>query len=118
MAAKDWQLVKPQAWFQSPVIQLNNGTYGTNQKYQGGQPIPAQGVESKMEITKADLDASNLETLEHINVKVWIQHDTRGEVEVEIVSPGGFKSVLGGARPSDKDGNGYPGWTFMSVKHW
>jgi len=61
---------------------------------------------------------NNLETLEHITVKVWISHTTRGEVEVELVSPNGIRSVLAGPRSSDKATTGYPGWKFMSIKHW
>ncbi|KAF4614570.1 hypothetical protein D9613_003149 [Agrocybe pediades] len=117
-AAEKWNLVKPQAWLETKTIQLNNGTFGTDKKYQGGEFIPAGGIESKMTITKEMLAESNVESLEHINVKVWINHASRGEVEVEIVSPGGIKSVLGGARSGDRDSSGYPGWSFMSVKHW
>ncbi|KDR81702.1 hypothetical protein GALMADRAFT_239833 [Galerina marginata CBS 339.88] len=117
-AAQAWKLVKPQAWLQSKTIQFANGTFGADKKYEGGEFIPAGGIESKMTFTKIMLEQSNLETLEHINVKVWINHAARGEVEVEIVSPNGIKSVLGGHRAGDRDGTGYPGWTFMSVKHW
>jgi kexin len=39
-------------------------------------------------------------------------------VEVEIVSPNGISSILGGARSADLNTNGYPDWIFMSVKHW
>jgi len=117
-AAQSWKLVKPQAWYTTKTIQLSNGTYGTDGKYYGGEFIPSGGLESKISITKTMLESSNFETLEHINVKVWIDHTTRGEVEVEVISPKGIRSVLAGARPGDRDGSGYPGWTFMSVKHW
>lgn len=86
--------------------------------YSGGEFIPAGGVESKIEITRQGLNEHNLEALEHITVKVWIEHTVRGDVEVEIVSPNGIKSILGGARSADMDSKGYPGWTFMSLKHW
>jgi kexin len=56
--------------------------------------------------------------LEHINVKVWINHTIRGAVEVEIVSPKGIKSILAKQRQQDNANTGFPGWTFMSVKHW
>jgi kexin len=59
-----------------------------------------------------------MEKLEHINVKVWIQHGKRGDVEVELRSPHGIRSVLAGKRSGDSATTGYPGWTFMSVKHW
>lgn len=117
-AAQTWKLVKPQAWLETKTIQLNNGTFGPNKKFNGGEFIPAEGIDSKMTITKEMLEENNFEALEHINVKVWISHTTRGDVEVEIVSPKGIKSMLGGARPADRDGSGYPGWTFMTVKHW
>ncbi|KAF8965238.1 peptidase S8/S53 domain-containing protein [Flammula alnicola] len=117
-AAQSWKLVKPQAWLQTKAIQLNNGTFGSDKKYSGGEFIRSGGLESTMTITKKMLQQNNFESLEHINVRVWIEHTTRGEVEVEIVSPNGIRSVLGGARPGDRDGSGYPGWMFMSVKHW
>ncbi|PPQ71410.1 hypothetical protein CVT24_012228 [Panaeolus cyanescens] len=117
-AAQTWKLVKPQAWLETQTVQLSNGTFGPNKKFYGGEPIPADGIESKITITKEMLEENNFEALEHINIKVWINHTTRGDVEVEVVSPKGIKSMLGGARPADRDGSGYPGWIFMSVKHW
>lgn len=117
-AAQSWKLVKPQSWLQTKTIQHNNGTFGIEKQYLGGDFIPPTGIESKLTITKELMEQNNLESLEHINVRVWIGHATRGEVEVEIVSPNGIRSVLGAARASDKNGDGYPGWMFMSVKHW
>jgi len=71
-----------------------------------------------MTVTEDMLRENNFESLEHINVKVWINHTKRGDVEVEIVSPNGIKSILASMRRSDNAQTGYPGWTFMSVKHW
>lgn len=88
------------------------------EKYSGGQFIVPGGVTNSMAITSQMLQDNNFEKLEHINVKVWISHSRRGDVEVEVVSPNGIKSVLGGKRSQDKATSGYPGWTFMSVKHW
>lgn len=116
--AQTWKLVKPQAWYESMTVQLNNGTYGLDKKFFGGEPIGAGGIKSEIVITKEELNANNFEALEHINVKVWIDHKLRGDVEIEITSPGGVKSILSGIRPGDMNGDGYPGWTFMSVKHW
>lgn len=86
--------------------------------YTGGRFIGSGGVESKITVTQQMLEDNNFEKLEHVNVKVWIQHTRRGDVEVEIVSPNGIKSVLAGKRRFDNDDSGFPGWTFMSVKHW
>ncbi|KAI9065403.1 hypothetical protein FKP32DRAFT_1647634 [Trametes sanguinea] len=117
-AAQDWQPVKPQAWIDLPVVQLNNGTMDSFENASGGEPIPPDGIESKLTITQEMLDQHNFEKLEHITVKVWITHTRRGDVEVELVSPNGIRSVLAARRNSDNAKSGYPGWTFMTVKHW
>ncbi|KAJ7461457.1 peptidase S8/S53 domain-containing protein [Mycena latifolia] len=117
-AAQDWQVVKPQAWFHAKTIQIEGGVMPEFEEYSGGQLIGPGGVLSTMSVTKEMLAENNFEKLEHINVKVWIQHGKRGDVEVEIRSPTGIKSVLAGKRNGDNANTGYPGWTFMSVKHW
>ncbi|KAG6862079.1 hypothetical protein C0995_007209 [Termitomyces sp. Mi166 len=117
-AAQKWDLVKPQAWFDSPVVQLDDGEMDESKDYSGGTHIGPNGVMSKIRITRAMLKEHNFETLEHINVQVWIDHSRRGDVEVEIVSPNGIKSVLAKKRSGDEAETGFPGWVFMSVKHW
>jgi len=122
-AAKEWSLVKPQAWIETPTIQIDNGTMSEDYEYSGGRFISQdegdnKGVMSVMTITPEMLQENNFEALEHINVKVWISHARRGDVEVVLVSPNGVRSVLASQRNVDKDPNGFPGWTFMSVKHW
>jgi len=122
MAAKTWKLVKPQAWLHTKPEPLNDGrmekidkkTY----KYHGGVDISQSGVENMITITKADMDKHNLETLEHVDVRVWISHDRRGDIEVEVTSPNGIRSRLAARRWHDHSTHGYPGWRFMSIKHW
>ncbi|ESK94198.1 kex protein [Moniliophthora roreri MCA 2997] len=138
-AAKDWKNVKPQAWLKTKTVVLGDGKMTEDGVYSGGKfitPAPASpssgpgprspsersdpnaGVRSVIQITQEMLNEHNFEKLEHLNVKVWIDHAKRGDVEVEVTSPGGITSVLAGKRKSDQDTTGYPGWTFMSVKHW
>lgn len=118
-AAQSWKLVKPQAWVETDTVIHDNGVFDSKEnKYSGGKPIGNRGIESKMTITQEMLKESNFEKLEHINVKVWIDHTKRGDVEVEVISPNGITSVLAGRREGDSDKTGYPGWIFMSVKHW
>jgi kexin len=118
MAAREWKLVKPQAWIHLPVIQLAGGTMTPSEEMSGGEPIVPSGVSSVITITENMVKGHNFETLEHITVRVWIQHTKRGDVEVEIVSPNGVKSVLAAVRKIDTATTGFPGWRFMSVKHW
>ncbi|KAJ7685496.1 peptidase S8/S53 domain-containing protein [Mycena polygramma] len=117
-AAQTWSLVKPQVWFHTHTIQIEGGVMPEFEEYSGGQFIGDGGVVSHMTITRDMVVQNNLEKLEHINVKVWIQHGKRGDVEVELRSPTGIRSVLAGKRSGDSATTGYPGWTFMSVKHW
>jgi kexin len=117
-AAKDWELVKPQTWFTIDPIQINNGSMNILNEFSGGEFIVPGGIKSTATVTPAMLKKNNFDSLEHVNVKVWISHGKRGDVEVQLVSPNGIKSVLAAPRKSDADTFGYPGWTFMSVKHW
>ncbi|KAG8890161.1 pheromone processing endoprotease [Tulasnella sp. 332] len=117
-AAKTWSLVKPRAWIEMPQIEFNNATMSWSGEMEGGEPIPPGGMNSTMEFTETLLREKNFETLEHVTVKVWINHVKRGDVEVSLLSPNGVKSVLGGKRRYDEDKSGYPGWTFMTLKHW
>jgi len=87
-------------------------------EYEGGEPIGPHGNKNAIEITKEMILANNLETLEHIDVRVWINHTRRGDVEVELISPNGIKSVLAQARKRDDSKTGFPGWRFMTIKHW
>lgn len=116
--AQSWKNVKPQAWFEVPAIQIAGGTMNILKEMSGGEPIVPGGVRSSTRVTKSMMQSENFEKLEHVTVKVWISHTKRGDVEVEIVSPGGIKSMLAAPRRSDVATTGYPGWTFMSVKHW
>ncbi|KIY50809.1 hypothetical protein FISHEDRAFT_64425 [Fistulina hepatica ATCC 64428] len=117
-AALTWTLVPPQARMITETVVLDDGAMTPDGRYSGGRHIPEGGLTSVITITEEMTVANNLGPLEHINVKVWIDHQRRGDVEVEIRSPKGIRSVLGAPRKSDNDKSGYPGWTFMSVKHW
>lgn len=122
-AALAWSLVKPQAWYKSHTVVLNDGTaHGTPRapSYTGGMRIPKDGVGaiSTIKVTEELFQMHNLEALEHINVKVWISHERRGDVEVDLISPNGVRSMLAGARSGDDATTGFPGWTFMTIKHW
>ncbi|KAK3694580.1 pheromone processing endoprotease KexB [Podospora appendiculata] len=106
-AAKTWKSVKPQAWFYSPWIHVN-------------QPIPqgAEGVAVSFEVTQKMVDEANLERLEHVTVTMNIQHTRRGDISVDLISPNDVVSHLSTTRKYDDSKDGYDDWTFMSVVHW
>lgn len=121
-AALRWKLVKPQAWLHTEPIRLNEGKMfevsRENYTYSGGVEIGPEGIHSKMTITEQMMKDNNLENLEHVDIRVWIDHSRRGDVEIEITSPNGIKSKLAERRQYDRAHTGFPGWRFMSVKHW
>ena len=62
-----------------------------------------------------DLAASNIR-VEHVTVRLNINHTSRGNLEIELVSPGGMISRL--AETHADTNNNYSNWTFSSVRHW
>lgn len=106
-AAKTFQNVKPQAWYYSPWIHVN-------------QAIPQgdQGLAVSFEVTADMLTAANLERLEHVTVTMNIDHGRRGDLSVDLISPDKVISHLSVTRRLDTAAEGYEDWTFMSVVHW
>ncbi|KAB5549792.1 peptidase S8/S53 domain-containing protein [Coniochaeta sp. 2T2.1] len=106
-AAKTWKNVKPQAWFYSPWIRVN-------------QAIPQgdKGLTVNFEVTADMLKEANLERLEHVTVTMNVDHTRRGDLSVDLVSPNNIVSHLSVTRRMDNTEAGYEDWTFMSVVHW
>jgi len=106
-AAKTWKNVKPQAWFYSPWIHVN-------------QDIPQgdKGIAVGFEVTEDMLKEANLERIEHVTVTMNLKHGRRGEVSVDLISPSQVVSHLSVTRQYDDSTEGYDDWTFMSVAHW
>ncbi|CAK5265330.1 unnamed protein product [Mycena citricolor] len=117
-AALDWKLVKPQARMATRTVQVDGGLMSSMANYTGGKAIGAGGASSVISVDWDMLHEANFEKLEHIVVRVWIDHSRRGDVEVALTSPNGIKSVLAEKRQGDGARTGYPGWTFMTIKHW
>ncbi|TIC18292.1 hypothetical protein E3Q15_00170 [Wallemia mellicola] len=111
-AARNHLLVKPQAWYEGPIVHVPNATDMI------GQPLSENWYESKFHLSEKRMRQHNLERLEHITTTVWIDHERRGDIEVELISPNNVKSVLAKVRRYDGAAEGLNGWKFMSTKHW
>lgn len=62
-----------------------------------------------------DISENNFLT-EHVSVKTTLHHGTRGQLDIDLVSPAGTTSKL---IPAHNDPNShYIDWTFMSLFHW
>jgi kexin len=106
-AAKKWKKVKPQAWFFSPWIHVNKDI-----------PQGDQGIMVSFEVTEAMLKEANLDRVEHVTVTMNVEHGRRGDLSVDLISPGKVISHLSVTRKFDDSTEGYDDWTFMSVAHW
>lgn len=104
-AAKTHKLVKPQAWWKSTDAISN-------------EVLSIEGARSSITVSKRALVESNFEELEHVTITVHIEHEKRGDVEVELLSPRGMISILARPRRFDNAVTGLPNWVFMTVKHW
>ncbi|KAJ3076386.1 pheromone processing endoprotease [Podochytrium sp. JEL0797] len=108
--AKEWRTVAPQTSYESPLLLP-----------EGDGVIPqgaGQDVRVAFEVTEGALKENKFGALEHVTVKVNIQHAKRGDVNVDLVSPAGIVSNLAVSRRGDGDTTGFKNWTFMSVAHW
>ncbi|KAF2831284.1 hypothetical protein CC86DRAFT_137295 [Ophiobolus disseminans] len=105
--AKDWKLVKPQAWFWSPWLHVKKEI-----------PETDHGLASVFEVTADMLKEANFERVEHITLTMNVEHNRRGDLMVQLISPTGMVSHLSTARRDDEAPYGYIDWTFMSVAHW
>ncbi|KAJ3289706.1 pheromone processing endoprotease [Rhizoclosmatium sp. JEL0117] len=69
-------------------------------------------------VTDADKKKAGLLGLEHVTVTVSVEHQRRGDLSFDLISPKGIVSNLATGRPLDNDSTGFDGWQFMSVAHW
>jgi kexin len=105
--AKDWKLVNPQAWYWSPWLHIRKEI-----------PEGPQGLASVFEVTADMLKDANFKRVEHITLTMNVEHQRRGDLMVQLISPTGMVSHLSTARRDDEAPYGYIDWTFMSVAHW
>jgi kexin len=105
--AKTFKSLKPQAWYYSPWIKVN-------------KPIPQgdQGLAVTYDVTAEMLKEANLERLEHVTVTMNVEHERRGDLSLDLISPDNLVSHLSATRKFDDSKLGYADWTFMSVVHW
>ena len=104
--ARSHKLVPPQAWLETPQYPVHAAVSQDRR------------VNHTVHVTRDMLQEANLASLEHVTTTVWITHERRGDVQVVLYGPHGTKSVLASPRRYDSDKHGFPGWTFMTLKHW
>ncbi|KAM9723718.1 neuroendocrine convertase 1-like [Menidia menidia] len=61
---------------------------------------------------------NEINTLEHVQVKVSIDAVCRGDLSISLESPGGTVSLLLDTRPNDASTSGLKKWTLMTLHSW
>lgn len=109
--AMKWKGVKPQAWYYTDSIDVNESVKSA--------PTGASDwISSSVNLTEDDFKLVNFERVEHVTVTVDIESTFRGQLQVKLTSPLGVVSKLAEPRPFDQSNKGLRGWTFMSVAHF
>ena len=102
--AKTFKLLNPQTSYESDVMEVNKDI-------EGDTPV------SSSIFIKPD-DVKKFKHLEHVNVRVNLSHQRRGDVKIDLISPHGVVSNVATSRKKDASEKGFEDWLFMSVKHW
>ncbi|XP_008277410.1 furin-1-like [Stegastes partitus] len=79
---------------------------------------PGAGVSVNIQSEACQGRANEVNTLEHVQVRVSISAACRGDLSISLQSPGGTVSMLLGTRPNDASTAGLKNWTLMTVHCW
>ncbi|XP_076750015.1 furin-like protease 1 isoform X1 [Xylocopa sonorina] len=80
-----------------------------------GRPIPPK---SQLTLELHVKECSDVNFLEHVQAKVSLLASRRGDLQIQLTSPQGTRSVLLAKRPHDVSKAGFNQWPFMSVHTW
>ncbi|KAF7179015.1 hypothetical protein CNMCM7691_007890 [Aspergillus felis] len=105
--ARTWNLVKRQAWYHSPWLAVHAAI-----------PEGHTGVSHSFNVTSDIIRTANIARLEHVTVTINIDHISRGDISVTLISPERTISYLSTPRVPDRKRAGYVNWDFTSVAHW
>ena len=108
--AASWQNVPPQEKCQ--VQGQKSVSLGDSARALGMNEGGVVGVSFEV------LPGCKVESLEHVEVVVSVEHPRRGELEVVLISPSSTRTRLLGTRPKDTSTNGFSAWPLMSVETW
>lgn len=111
-----WRLVNAaKIWETTPMLtSFSPPTIGYNEKIKNSPEV----LSLPAVVSQRDAELHKLNTLEHVQVTLTIEHDIRGQIEVTIVCPSGTESLVGPNRAKDDSDLGFKDWTFSTVRCW
>ncbi|KAJ3369238.1 pheromone processing endoprotease [Kappamyces sp. JEL0680] len=72
-------------------------------------PQDSTGISHSINVDHSVLASSRLYRLEHVQVQVFIEHQRRGDISIQLVSPSNSTSTLVESRKFDDSAAGFPG---------
>ncbi|XP_041842874.1 proprotein convertase subtilisin/kexin type 4-like [Melanotaenia boesemani] len=79
---------------------------------------PGHGVSMNIQSEACQGRVNQINSLEHVQVRVSINAVCRGDLSISLESPGGTVSLLLDTRPNDASTAGLKNWTLMTVHCW
>ncbi|KAI3654509.1 hypothetical protein MP228_000563 [Amoeboaphelidium protococcarum] len=83
-----------------------------------GEIVKVDITVSQDDLTMDNSGYGNIQSIEHVQLFMDIEHPQRGQLSVELISPSQTSSILAMPRPNDDDTTGIRKWTFMTVRNW
>uniref|UniRef100_A0A8C5I6J5 Furin-1-like n=1 Tax=Gouania willdenowi TaxID=441366 RepID=A0A8C5I6J5_GOUWI len=82
----------------------------------------SKNIGSRLSINKS-VDAclgsdSHVTSLEHVQARLTLSYNRRGNLAIHLVSPAGTRSTLLHPRPHDFSSEGFNDWAFMTTHSW
>ncbi|NXX56167.1 FURIN protein, partial [Scopus umbretta] len=62
--------------------------------------------------------ANYISRLEHVQARLTLSYNRRGDLAIHLISPMGTRSTLLAARPHDFSADGFNDWAFMTTHSW
>uniref|UniRef100_A0A8C9YB09 Furin (paired basic amino acid cleaving enzyme) a n=1 Tax=Sander lucioperca TaxID=283035 RepID=A0A8C9YB09_SANLU len=84
--------------------------------------MPLRNIGSHLLINKT-VDAcigtdSHVSSLEHVQARLTLSYNRRGNLAIHLISPAGTRSTLLHPRPHDYSSEGFNDWAFMTTHSW
>ncbi|KAF7239569.1 Furin [Varanus komodoensis] len=75
-------------------------------------------LEVRQKVDACQGKASHVGLLEHVQARLTLSYNRRGDLAIYLVSPMGTRSTLLAARPHDYSADGFNDWAFMTTHSW
>ena len=84
--------------------------------------VEPKDIGKRLEVRKAVTaclgEPNHITRLEHVQARLTLSYNRRGDLAIHLISPMGTRSTLLAARPHDYSADGFNDWAFMTTHSW